>query len=44
MAEKEADVVQPRSLGRNLPETWGPGPSRVGVMDVTLAPTMTLHR
>ena len=25
MAEKEADVVQPRSLGHNLPETWGPG-------------------
>lgn len=44
VAEKEADVVQPRSLGHTLPETWGPGPSRVGVMDITLAPTMTLRK
>lgn len=44
MAEKEADVVQPGSLGHNLLEPRVSGPSRVGVVDVTPAPTTMLHR
>ena len=44
VAEKEADVVQPGSLGHNLLETRVSGPSHVGVVDVTPAPTTMLHR